>query len=550
MSRWWANVSWGLASRPDVLLHEAAEQNPWEPSAMQHQQMQTPCVRVKDFEACSTRCSTTLGCVAWTLLPKGRCCLRQWMPHGFWRVDGAVSGTLDESARCRTKCTLARPVQQHFGPPPHRLVRTASADELPWLDVLRGVAPEPARTPRATEPPPRIAVCLAGQVRTLVHPTVWRSLHERLLEHGKHDLFAVLGTGSAKVSAQPPPVRAETGAWEDRAPNACALEVALSALRPVAVEFIMTEGGAPCHKRARRESDEVAFASLQFAKWARCAKLVESHEVEAGISYDWLFKTRPDILWRETLHLSDLAAAMPSPDVVLTSNDLHALVHRSRFGILEGMASIGCDRRCDGSSALLSAFFHSYNEYGLLMMHLAKHRARHLEVSHPYEASLMHYVSGASWTAGLRRSARRPRIARFHLDPGVGVARGARTLCSSADVPTIATALHLPVRCWLTSCMESPSSRCHRPHLLQLPSQPPSRARAMKKSSPRSDTLGDDVELGVALEYLAFLNQRLPRRCNKTRGVSLAAGWGGGGGGRAARGRAGAARAAAYGRGQ
>ena len=91
------------------------------------------------------------------------------------------------------------------------------------------------------------------------------------------------------------------------------------------------------------------------------------------------------------------------------------------------------------------------------MMHLAKHRMRHLEVSHPWERALMHFVSGSSWTAGLREQARRPLIARFRTDPAAGRAAqpDARTLCA-ARRSLSSSLLHggssQPIRCWVARC--------------------------------------------------------------------------------------------------
>ena len=206
--------------------------------------------------------------------------MRQWLPQGWLPHRTAVAGLVAQP--CVRHCELAWPVEQFFGPNPRVTLVHADADEVPWLGVARGRPPEPPRTPAPGEASQlHVAVCLAGQVRTLVHPAVWQSLSEHVLEGRRHDLFAVLGVGSSKRSALPPQVRAETGAWEDRAPEACALEVALSALRPVAVRFVTAEKDiSPCH--GSRRDRTAAFASLQFAKWGMCAELIGAHEAERG----------------------------------------------------------------------------------------------------------------------------------------------------------------------------------------------------------------------------------------------------------------------------
>ena len=94
-----------------------------------------------------------------------------------------------------------------------------------------------ARQPR--EATPRVAVCVAGAARALIHPLVWRSLERHVLGRseggeGGHDLFAVLGTGAedqrSRTNELPldeqPSLRSAAGAY--------LLSHALSALRPKA----------------------------------------------------------------------------------------------------------------------------------------------------------------------------------------------------------------------------------------------------------------------------------------------------------------------------
>lgn len=441
----WADTSWGSRVRPDVLLNGHHDtQTILDAAIMQAQEMRPP-HSVPSPKHCHQDCVGMLGCVAWTWQPdrrrgletssSGRCSLRQWLPQGWWHERGSFAGILHEAERCKVNCSLAFPVQQLFGPNPRMLLRSGDVEQLPWLQVNQGVPPEPPRLPLPTEPPPRIAVCLAGQVRTLVHPSVSHSLWTRVLDRGRHDLFAVLGTGTRKQSHLSQSAMVHANAWPDRAPHACELEVVLEGLRPVAVAFeLIEERISPCHTTDKRQAD-LAYASLQFRKWARCISLVKQHEQRASLLYDFVFKTRPDIYWRENLRLAHLAASMPSPDVVLTCNDLHVLVHRSHWDMLKSIKSIACDRRCAGASPLLRGFFDNYNEYCLMMAHFARHRIRHLEVSHPLERSLMHFVSSSNWTAGLRLFARRPRIARARFDPNTDTDADARTVCIAMDGP-------------------------------------------------------------------------------------------------------------------
>ena len=98
----------------------------------------------------------------------------------------------------------------------------------------------------------RIAVCMAGQARTLAHPAVWRSAFDNLLVQGRHDLFAVLRTGSEGCPKGCPDKRAagfgismqQFNDMELAAP--CHVERALRALRPVRVRFLHEADAAPC----------------------------------------------------------------------------------------------------------------------------------------------------------------------------------------------------------------------------------------------------------------------------------------------------------------
>ena len=127
----------------------------------------------------------------------------------------------------------------------------ASVRMFPWVGVqqrqLKPGGPPPkvrrtARPPR--EAAPRVAVCVAGAARALIHPLVWRSLQRHVLgrsegaggdgSEGGHDLFAVLGTGAedqrSRTNELPldeqPSLRSAAGAY--------LLSHALSALRPKA----------------------------------------------------------------------------------------------------------------------------------------------------------------------------------------------------------------------------------------------------------------------------------------------------------------------------
>ena len=76
----------------------------------------------------------------------------------------------------------------------------------------------------------------------------------------------MLGTGGETSTLQ----HADHGA-----PDACALQHALSALRPRRVRFVLREQPYSCGNPA----------TGQFAKWADCARLVQQDEAAGGGPY-------------------------------------------------------------------------------------------------------------------------------------------------------------------------------------------------------------------------------------------------------------------------
>ena len=82
----------------------------------------------------------------------------------------------------------------------------------------------------------------------------------------------------------------------------------------------------------------------------------------------------------------------------------------------------------------------------------------------------MHYVSALSWTEGLRRDDRRPLLARFPHDPGIGTgADNARTRCayslprSNHTDSSNAQPPESGVFCWRTTRKEMFEMAKHRP---------------------------------------------------------------------------------------
>eukprot|EP00966_Prymnesium_polylepis_P007607 174688-Prymnesium_polylepis.1 len=88
---------------------------------------------------------------------------------------------------------------------------------------------------------------MAGQARTFGSAAVHRSAFDRLLRRGRHDLFAVLSTGSEGCPRGCADKR--TAAWgvsyqgfnDMELPLPCEIERALRLLRPLRTRFLLAQ---------------------------------------------------------------------------------------------------------------------------------------------------------------------------------------------------------------------------------------------------------------------------------------------------------------------
>jgi len=431
--------------------------------------------------ACCDACANTLGCLGFSVIrqpltTKGShfaserlsnrrsCCLQRFFAEACSLGDDGGqherSGQL-LSAPCTARCLLPAIAGASSS-------ERVSLDDVPWLapSLWRAGSPEAppdaaARSRRAI----RVAVCLAGQARTFAHPAVWRSVREHLLEDGRHELFLVLATGSLTAAA--------ASGWNDqRVTSPCELRDALEALAPRATRLVVDDFSPPA------ACGSAPKTTRQFQKWAACAELVERHEAATGGAYDYIFRSRPDVLWRASPRVERLARGLAGEDVVLTANDRHLLIHRSRWGVLRAMREMECHAACRLSNRSAAPWNewrssrprHGPNEYCLLLAHLATHGirqveaalpppctprqrfarrpARHrrrdaaapgpqVEAAHPRDECVLHYSSSSPVTAALRSSAgpsETHRISRWRY-PLLGAPEGAAKYMSDASVP-------------------------------------------------------------------------------------------------------------------
>jgi len=219
-----------------------------------------------------------------------------------------------------------------------------------------------------------VAVCLTGQARTLVYPPLWRSLRENVLDNGKLELFAVIGTGGDGMDRLDGTTAHYINDQWLAEPKWLALP--LEELRMTKVRLVLDTlvGRTPC------EQDD----TLQFLAWAECARMV-LEESRA----DWLFHTRADVYWTSHMPLSRLAHHL-DPDVVVTSNDHHMLASHAALPILASLVHLKppqCEAEygdlCNGRSPVIDRQFDRFNAYCVQVALISRHGLRHIETSHP-----------------------------------------------------------------------------------------------------------------------------------------------------------------------
>ena len=378
---------------------------------------------------CDALCRSTLACVAWTFVRPaaqrmcevrgvglgppamlanftagGRCCLESSWPVLPPEPNACCdSGVLPLDALCVDGCKLPWMTRDQVDDlPPVQIDQQrlrlqgglVSASRYPWVPVaqrqthrLAWRAPSsspPPPPPPSPPPPPRLAVCIAGAVRSLLHPIVWRSIEEHVL--GRPDgiaglaapptVFAVLGTGAedhrARTNELPldeqDALHTPAGAW--------LLGQALEALQPAAVHIVSGLSNASCG----------VPATGQFEKWATCVALIDAHEARTGERFDFLWKVRPDMRWLEPLVplrssqrdlgwlLRELSA---QPKTVLTSDDVSLIAHRESW---EALRALRAGRfSCTAACADHLWRWVRVQQYCELKGHLAAHGVHHVD---------------------------------------------------------------------------------------------------------------------------------------------------------------------------
>ena len=146
----------------------------------------------------------------------------------------------------------------------------------------------------------RVAVCMAGAARTFAMPAVYKSIWENLIGGLKADVdvFAVIDLGDALPKRQSGWTYPQARATEQRVANA------LSLLQPRMVarwrdgcEKVQLNERCSFTDAFLQDSSNVLRSMAQPAAWDVCMSLIEARELDVGTKYDWVVRTRPDLLW-------------------------------------------------------------------------------------------------------------------------------------------------------------------------------------------------------------------------------------------------------------
>ena len=166
-----------------------------------------------------------------------------------------------------------------------------------------------ARSAGNTPPPPsppRAAVCLSGQVRTLNLTASTLSEHLSYGLGGRANvdyfLFVNLDDGDGKRYSE---INFNSQRSGSELHTLESLHDAIAALKPVTMSTYTTEdyvAAAParhgrCIGRQQVQPSDFSLHGIQFWGLQRCLGMVRSHERATGFRYEWIVRARPDDAW-------------------------------------------------------------------------------------------------------------------------------------------------------------------------------------------------------------------------------------------------------------
>lgn len=210
----------------------------------------------------------------------------------------------------------------------------------------------------AAKPGP-IALCLAGQLRSLLNPTVAEKLRQRLLDRLQPDVFVrasaeqhscmVMGTnGAAPWPRHNDCVQLLSGSSNNQRHEGALREFleqhgrlrAWSVQPDAAIAPSQSGPFVSTRLERRRVTPDAPSCAVDFqnrvwtplaVRWEGCLADIEAAEAANGIRYAWVIQSRPDLRWACRPDISLLLR----PNVVSVQSDLFWIAERQIAGRLK-----------------------------------------------------------------------------------------------------------------------------------------------------------------------------------------------------------------------
>ena len=220
-----------------------------------------------------------------------------------------------------------------------------------------GTALHPAHASCSThEPdpsqPPRVAHCVAGLVRSFAKPLVYKALRRNLIESfgGEPSLFLALKTFDvpSKDKKGHFNITVATDVSVDWTPERIEqqLRPAIEWLKPTVVQLHNSSDDTkallnrkcplalhrdikahPAHLSYATEAGMVRLVG-QLRANAECLRMVEAHELQHGVCFDWVSRGRPDLLHLGSMPRYSVYNPDHSEDVYMDRRDWFVLTRR------------------------------------------------------------------------------------------------------------------------------------------------------------------------------------------------------------------------------
>ena len=167
---------------------------------------------------------------------------------------------------------------------------------------------------------PLVAHCITGALRTLPEPRVFSSIREKLLDSfsGRYKVFFVVGFDCRLGTHDY--MNASANDWRARCYKDYTMsdvDRALAYIGAESFEVLPNRSPPTVDCKASQSVDRHPSYWLQVSKTKRCFEAVERYEVESGVCFDWVVRSRPDDLWK-----APTPAATSLPNNVVTTGQV------------------------------------------------------------------------------------------------------------------------------------------------------------------------------------------------------------------------------------